>query len=329
MGDFFINYVEENILSNKYDKKYQKENTKQSDEKIIKTVRGLIVKALGGFYYVKPDDTDEIIECRARGLFRKNEITPLVGDHVLIEITENSLGYVVEIVDRKNSLIRPPVANIECLVLVVSFTDPKPNYLVIDKLTAIASKRDIPVVLVFTKTDLYFDESYIETYKKAGYKVYSVDSLSNQGVDELKPLFNSGIYVFCGNSGVGKSSLLNAIFPSLELKTGDISKKLGRGRHTTRHVELYSTGNGYIADTPGFSAIEFLQFEKMLCEDLQYCFPEINDRMENCKFTGCSHTKEKGCAIIDAVNNGEVARSRYDSYCTIYEELKQVKKWEL
>ncbi len=316
-------------MSKKYENKREKKSNEENICKIIKSTEGLIVKALGGFYYVKLFEDDSIIECRARGLFRKNDITPLVGDKVVVELTENSLGYVVDIVDRQNSLIRPPVANIECLVIVSSFTEPKPNYLVIDKLTAIASRRNIPVVIVFTKSGLLYDESYIETYKKAGYKVFCVDSITNDGIKEVKKIFLNGIYVFCGNSGVGKSSLLNAIFPNLELKTGDISKKLGRGRHTTRHVELYSTGSGYIADTPGFSAIEFLQFEKMLSEDVQYCFPEIDKRISECRFTGCSHTKEKDCAVIKAVENGEIARSRYESYCTIYEELKQVKKWEL
>lgn len=288
---------------------------------------GIIIKALGGFYYVRT--TDAIIECRACGAFRKAEISPCVGDDVTIEMTQGGKGYVVKIHQRKNSLIRPPVANIDRLAMVVSTISPLPNLLVIDKLCAIAARRDIPVVIIFTKIDIADHQPYMEIYKKAGFTVMGVDNMTGEGTPAVKELLSSGITAFCGNSGAGKSSLLNALYPDFNITTGEISKKLGRGKHTTRHVELYPTSeNGYIADTPGFSAIDFLQFERMTCDQLEFCFIEFEDYINKCQFTGCSHTVEKGCAILKALEQGEIPKSRHQSYCTIYDDLKQVKSWE-
>ncbi len=290
--------------------------------------KGLIVKALGGFYYVNIGN--EIIECRARGAFRKEDISPYVGDTVTIELTEQNKGYIMEIGERKNSLIRPPVANIDRLAMVVSSTAPRPNTLVIDKLTAIACRRDIPVVIIFTKIDMSDPVDVNDIYRKAGFTVFNVNNMTGEGCEAVKKELSSGITAFCGNSGVGKSSLLNALFGELKLATADISKKLGRGKHTTRHVELYKTDDGgYIADTPGFSAVDFLQFEKMTASALEDCFVDFQPYLGECRYTGCSHVAERDCAIRTAVADGEISESRYRSYCTIYEELKQVKQWEL
>lgn len=252
-----------------------------------------------------------------------------MGDRVEITPTEDGNGTVDKLLPRKNFLLRPPVANLDRLVMVVSCTQPAPNPLIIDKLTAIASHRGIPVVLVFTKTDLAHSE-YTPTYRKAGYPVYEVNSMTGEGSQPLKELLDSGLSVFCGNSGAGKSSLLNALFPGLGLATDAISKKLGRGKHTTRHVELYATaGGGYIADTPGFSAVEFVQCERMPARDLDRCFPEFLPYLDDCRYNGCSHTAERECGIRVALDAGEIPPSRHQSYCTIYHELKQVKEWDL
>ena len=289
---------------------------------------GLIIKALGGFYYVRT--ADSIIECRAKGAFRKEGISPCVGDSVTINMTDNGKGYVVQIAPRINSLIRPPVANIDRLAMIVSCIAPAPSTLVIDKLTAIARRRNIPVIVIFTKIDLANHERYSQIYRNAGFAVYTVDNMSGVGCKEVQEALKTGITAFCGNSGAGKSSLLNAIFPKLSILTGGISKKLGRGRHTTRHVELYETGEGgYIADTPGFSAVDFLQFERMTADQLEQCFLEFDDLIPQCRYTGCSHIKERDCAVRAAVEAGEIEKTRYQSYTTIYEELKQVKSWEL
>ncbi len=293
------------------------------------TMEGLILRSQGGFYQVRTQEAGEL-QCRGRGRFRKEDTQLVVGDRVQVAPTQEGCGFITGLLPRKNSLIRPPVANIDRLALVVSSTQPAPNLLVIDKLTAIAARREIPAVLIFTKSDLADTTALAALYEKAGYPTFQVDSLSGAGTAEVGKLFAQGITAFCGNSGAGKSSLLNAIFPELGLATGGISRKLGRGRHTTRHVELFPTGQGgYIADTPGFSAVEFLQFQRMPAQELDRCFPEFEDHRENCRFTGCSHRVEKGCAVLAALEAGEIARSRHESYCAIYEELKTLKEWEL
>lgn len=289
---------------------------------------GLILRSQGGFYQVRTATQD--YQCRGRGRFRKDATQLLVGDQVSVQPTGTDTGFITHLAPRKNFLIRPPVANISRLVMVVSSTQPAPNLLVIDKLTAIAARRDIPVALVFTKSDLADTASLAELYTRAGYPTYQVDSLSGTGTDALRRDLARGVTAFCGNSGAGKSSLLNAIYPQLGLATGEISQKLGRGRHTTRHVELFPTGEGgYIADTPGFSAVDFLQFERMPAAQLAACFPDFVPHTADCRFTGCSHRVEKGCAVLAAVEAGEIARSRHQNYCTIYEELRAIKDWEL
>ena len=291
-------------------------------------MQGRILKATGGFYYVLSDAV--LYECRARGLFRKNGVSPLVGDWVEIEETGEEKGYVTRILDRKNSLIRPPLANLDQLFLVVSVADPQPNLLVLDKLIAIAEHKKIEPFLIVTKTDLGEWETLAALYEKAGFQVFCTGLDQDSGLAMLRRSMEGKISAFCGNSGVGKSSLLNRIDSRLDLSTAQISQKLGRGRHTTRHVQLYPvSGGGYIADTPGFSSMDLERYEVILKEQLQYCFREFGPHLNQCRFTGCSHTKEKGCAVLAAMEEGEIASSRHASYCTLYEAAKNIKEWEL
>lgn len=290
---------------------------------------GLILRSQGGFYQVRAEDGTEY-QCRGRGRFRREETQLLVGDRVTVQVTGPDTGFIVEIAGRENFLVRPPVANLTRLALVVSATQPAPNLLVVDKLTAIAARRRIPVELVFTKSGLADTAALAELYAKSGFPVYRVDSLSGEGIPQVRDAFAQGVTAFCGNSGAGKSTLLNALYPQLGLATGEISRKLGRGRHTTRHVELFPTGEGgYIADTPGFSAVELLRYERMTADRLAECFPEFSKYTADCRFTGCSHRVEKGCAVLAAVESGEIPKSRHQSYRAIYEELKDIKDWQL
>ncbi len=303
-------------------------DNKDIEEKDLPKEEGLIVKATGGFYYVKSEE--KIYECRARGVFRKNEMSPLVGDKVTISVLPDKKGYIYSIHDRKNSLVRPPLANLDQLVMVISVADPAPNLLVMDKLIAVAEHQEVEPVIVFTKTDLADPSPYCDIYRKAGFKVYEVCAPEHEGTKRVLDMLKGKISAFCGNSGAGKSSLLNDIFPGLGLSTAEISKKLGRGRHTTRHTELFEiTGGGYVADTPGFSAIEMERVGVIRKDSLQYCFREFGPYLLKCKFTGCSHVSEKGCAVLEAVRNGAVPESRHKNYCVMYEEAKRLKEWEL
>lgn len=289
-------------------------------------VKGRIIKALGGFYYVSTGE--EILECRARGLFRREEQTPYVGDWVQVERTETGKGYLNELLPRKNFLIRPPVANLDQLVLVVATVEPPPNLLVLDKLIAIARHKEILPVLAVSKQDLGSSTQLEATYRQVGYAVYPVSSATGEGIEALREALRDKVTAFCGNTGVGKSSLLNALDTRLGLETDSISKKLGRGKHTTRHVELYPVAGGLVADTPGFSAVELERFETIYKDELQYCFLEFEDHIPACRFTGCSHTKEKGCAVLAAVEAGEIPPSRHESYLAMYEDAKKLNEWE-
>lgn len=287
--------------------------------------KGLIMKSTAGFYYVRCDD-GKIIECRARGIFRKQKISPLVGDRVVIE-HEGEKGTVAEIGERKNYLIRPPVANLDKLVIVSSVTEPAPSLLIIDKLTAIAVDKNIEPVVVFSKSDLADAEEYVNIYSKAGIQSFAISSKTGDGVDKLKDVFNGNVCALTGNTGVGKSSLLNCIAPELTLATSHISNKLGRGRHTTRTVELYELFGGYIADTPGFSSLDFENSEIILKENLPFCFPEFDKYIGQCKFVSCAHIGEKGCAVCLAADSGEIGKTRLDSYKMMYDEVKDYKEW--
>lgn len=294
-------------------------------------IRGRIVKSLGGFYYVADsEDPENVIECRARGAFRQQNIKPCVGDWVEVEMTAQGKGYVVEIQPRKNSLVRPPLANLDQLVLVVSIADPAPNAFVLDKLIAIAEYQQIEPVIVITKCDLADPEEFAEIYRKAGFSVFETESLEHRGIEAVMEMLRSKTSAFCGNSGAGKSTLLNAIDPRLSLDTGDISQKLGRGRHTTRHVELFELpSGGFVADTPGFSAVDLEKFQVILKDELAGCFREMRPYEGKCRFRGCSHTKEAGCAVLEAVKEGEISPSRHQSYVNLYELAKNIKEWEI
>ncbi len=292
-------------------------------------VKGKIVKGIGGFYYV--DTGSEVYECRARGNFRKQKITPLVGDNVEITVNDGDHENTIDkIFERKNSLVRPPLANIDRLFVIASVVDPKINTTVIDKLIAIAEYKKIEPIIVITKTDLDSSYSqYVEIYKNAGFKTVVCNNTTGSGADEIKALLTDCVCAFTGNTGVGKSTLLNNIFPELELETGETSKKLGRGKHTTRHCELFKTNGGYIADTPGFSSLDFERCEKILKEDLPYCFREFEPYLDLCRFnTNCSHVNDKGCAVVEALHEGKISKSRHESYVMMYNEVKDIKEWQ-
>ncbi len=288
-------------------------------------VTGLIIKATGGFYYVQTSQGS--FACRARGLFRKSGVTPYVGDHATLEPTEPGNGYIIALSPRKNSLLRPPVANLDRLGIVASCCQPAANPLVLDKLLVLAERQGIEPLLIITKSDLGSTAELEEIYRPAGFAVHCVSSHTGRGIAELARLLGQGITVLTGNSGAGKSSLLNALQPGLALETADISKKLGRGRHTTRHVELFPFGEGFIADTPGFSSLELERFEQLPAEELAACFPEFAPHLAHCRFPGCAHIKEKDCAVLAALEAGEIHPSRHRSYTLLYQQLKEAEKF--
>ena len=290
-------------------------------------LEGIIIKGIGGFYYVEA--AGEIYECKARGVFRKSGIKPLAGDRVSISINDKAENTIDEIFERKSVLMRPPVANVDRLFIVSSVSEPKPVLLIIDRLTALAVNKGIEPIVVFTKNDLGDADEYVEIYHRAGIKAFAVSCVTGEGVDAVKAELQNHISAFCGNTGVGKSSLLNAIDPELALKTGEISDKLGRGRHTTRHSELFKVEGGYVADTPGFSSFETEETEPILKDDLPFAFKEFEPYIGQCKFTSCLHVKDKGCRILQAVEDGEIPVSRHESYCAMMEQAKAIKEWEL
>ncbi|SEH45794.1 ribosome biogenesis GTPase [Ruminococcus flavefaciens] len=284
---------------------------------------GIIIKCLGGLYSV--ESPDGIYECKARGVFRNRGISPCVGDRVTVED-----GVITEIADRKNCIIRPPLANLDQLIFIVSTCEPAPNYLILDKFIAIAEYKGITPVVVITKTDLGDSSPIHEIYGGIGIDVVEVKYDDEASVEAVRKLLTGKISAFTGNSGAGKSTLLNAVDPTLNIATGEISKKLGRGRHTTRHAELYKlSGGGYIADTPGFSTFETNRYDIIRKEELAGCFREFEGLTDKCRFRDCAHVCEKGCAVVEAVERGEISKSRHESYKTMYEEAKQLKEWEL
>lgn len=290
-----------------------------------KLLDGIILKSIGGFYYIEA--AEEVYECKARGSFRNKGCKPIAGDRVKITVPESGYASIEEVYERKNSIIRPPLANIDTLVIVVSTCDPSPNTLVIDKMTAAAVSKDITPVIVISKSDLSSAESLKNIYSNSKIQTIEFSAEDCRGIDEVRALLPNKVTAFTGNSGVGKSTLLNTLFPELGLDTGVISKKLGRGRHTTRSVELYKFNGGYAADTPGFSTVDLQRYEIIEKEDLQYAFPEFDDFLGECQFVSCSHLCEKGCAVIRAVEDGLISRSRHDSYVAMYNEVKDLKKW--
>ena len=294
----------------------------------MRTLKGTIIKGIGGFYYVEA--ADEIFECKARGVFRKEKLTPLVGDKVTVSINDNAENTVDEIMPRKNVLTRPPVVNIDNLIIVVSTVEPKPSTLVIDKLIAVAEHKDIEPVIVITKSDLASAREIYDIYTLAGFNTIAVSNETGSSIDEVKAVLKGKISALTGNSGVGKTSLLNNLDSSLDLKTAHISKKLGRGRHTTRQAELYRVCGGFVVDTPGFSSFEIDKGDIIMKDELPYCFRDFSEYIDKCKFSpSCTHTADKGCAVIEAVNEGKISKSRHNSYVQLYNSVKDIKEWNL
>ncbi|MED3552235.1 ribosome small subunit-dependent GTPase A [Cytobacillus praedii] len=287
---------------------------------------GKIIKALSGFYYVLTGN--EIVQCRGRGVFRKNKITPLVGDEVVFQAENEKEGYILEVRERKNELVRPPIANVDQAILVFSAVEPDFSTALLDRFLVLVEFNRIKPIICITKMDLTNEEQnkeiqqYAVDYRKAGYDVLLTSSETEEGIKELYPYLEGEISVFAGQSGVGKSSLLNVLNPDLDLKTDDISSHLGRGKHTTRHVELIKVGQGLVADTPGFSSLEFMDIE---IPDLNFCFPEIEKLSEECKFRGCLHKAEPKCAVKAAIENRELPSYRYEHYITFLQEIKDRK----
>ena len=288
---------------------------------------GRIIRSLSGFYDVQIPG--QVVTCRARGILRKEGNSPLTGD--LVEITmERGKGMVEKILPRRNSFVRPAVANVDALVVFAANVNPVTEPFLIDRVAAIAGDQEVPVYLCVNKCDLDPALDLVRIYEKAGFSVICTSAETGDGVETLRELLRGKLTAFTGNSGVGKSSILNRLCPELALPTGEVSEKLGRGRHTTRHVELYSLGEDtYVADTPGFSSFDTDQMDVILKENLQYAFPDFGPYIGRCRFDDCSHRKEPGCAVRAALEAGELERTRYDSYLRLYEKASQINLWEL
>ena len=290
-------------------------------------VEGRIQKALSGFYYV--DTGTEVLTCRARGKFRKDGVSPLVGDRVEVRELGNGEGFVEAILPRKNAFTRPAVANIDQLVVIASGAIPKTDPFLIDRVAAIAALKGCEVIILLNKCDLDSADNLYQIYRAAGFQTLRVSAQTGEGLEELIPLISNKLSAFTGNSGVGKSSILNALDPEFQLRVGEVSDALGRGRHTTRHVELFHLSCGAdIVDSPGFSSFETDELNLELKHRLPDTFREFQPYLEHCRFVGCSHTKEKGCAVLEAVRRGDIQKSRHASYLRLYEELKPLKDWQ-
>ncbi len=289
--------------------------------------KGIVLKGIGGFYYV--DTADGIYECRARGKLRLRGESPLAGDEVLIEAAEDKTGYLMEILPRKNSLVRPAVSNIDNLFVVASEADPKTDLFLIDKVSVIAVRQKIRVFVVLNKCDLDTADEYFRIYTEAGFTVIRTSAVTHEGIEKVREHLPGKLSAFTGNSGVGKSSLINLLLPDLYLETGELSRKIGRGCHTTRKVELMKLPEDtYVADTPGFSAFDLTKMDSLSKEDLEDAFFEFSPYLGKCRFVGCSHVKEKGCAVLGAVKSGLIRQSRHNSYVCLYESVKNMKEWE-
>ena len=293
----------------------------------MRETTGRIIRSLSGFYDVMTEDG--LVTCRGRGILRKAGQSPLTGDMVRISVDKGK-GMVEQVLPRKNAFVRPAVANVDALVVFAANVNPVTEPFLIDRVAAIAGDQEVEVILCVNKCDLDPAVDLVRIYRKAGFSVICASAETGEGVEDLRNLIRGKLVAFTGNSGVGKSSILNRLCPALELPTGEVSEKLGRGRHTTRHVELYDLGEGtLVADTPGFSSFDTDQMDVILKENLQYAFPDFGAYLGRCQFHDCSHRREPGCAVRSAVDSGEVEPSRYDSYLRLYEKAAQIKEWEL
>ncbi len=291
-------------------------------------MQGKIIKGIAGFYYVYT--TEGIVECKAKGIFRKEQIKPLVGDLVSIELTdkEKLLGNIVDILPRKNQLIRPAAANIDQALVIFAIVKPDPNYNLLDRFLINMEQQKLPCIICFNKKDIASEEEKAElvsAYGGCGYEVLFVSGKQNEGIEEIKARLQGKTTVVAGPSGVGKSTIINALCPQAQMETGEISRKIERGKHTTRHAELFAVSEDtYICDTPGFTSLSLFDMDK---EDLQGFYPEFAEYEKNCKFGGCSHISEPVCGVKDALNEGKISRVRYENYVMLYEELKGKKKY--
>lgn len=289
---------------------------------------GTIVKALSGFYYVDVGAERELVTCRGRGKLRHQKIKPLVGDHVDITINADGTGMVDEVLPRTNQFQRPMVANMEQLVILASEAIPVTDPFLIDRMISLAEYKGCEPIICFNKWDLEPADRLVELYRSAGFQTFAISARTGEGLAQLLEVLHGKISAFTGNSGVGKSSVLNALCPQFHLEVGQVSEKLGRGRHTTRHVELFRVGGGLVADTPGFSAFDVEQMELIPKEKLADTFREFRPYLEQCRFVGCAHLKERGCAVRQAVEDGVISPSRYQSYARLYEQVKSRPQWE-
>ena len=288
---------------------------------------GQIIKALSGFYYVRSAE-GALTECRARGIFRKEHISPLVGDFVEFSV-ERGKGMIESILPRKNSFVRPAVSNLDALVILASGANPVTDPFLIDRVSAIAGNQNVPVLVCVNKIDLNDGEKLIGIYRHAGFDVFPTSAETGAGVDALMQAIEGKTVAFTGNSGVGKSSILNTMDADFSVATGEVSDKLGRGRHTTRHVELYRLPNGAsVIDTPGFSSFDTDQMELILKENLQYAFPDFAPFLGKCRYNACAHLHEPDCAVLQALKDGQIEPSRHASYARLYESAKEIKLWE-
>ena len=294
---------------------------------MAKISTGRIIRSLSGFYEVStPEGT---VTCRARGSLRRTGESPLTGDMVEISV-EKGKGMVEKILPRQNQFVRPAVANVDALVVFAANTNPVTEPFLIDRVAAIAGDQGVDVILCINKCDLDPAEDLIRIYTHAGFQVIAASAETGDGVEQLRRAIRGKLTAFTGNSGVGKSSILNRLCPGLNLPTGEVSEKLGRGRHTTRHVELYDLGEQtYVADTPGFSSFDTDQMDVILKQNLQYAFPDFEAHIGSCQFHDCTHRKEPGCAVRAALADGLIEQTRYDSYLRLYEKASQIKEWEL
>ena len=294
---------------------------------MMKKTEGRIIKSLSGFYDVQT--SEGVVTCRGRGILRRGGESPLTGDLVEISV-EKGKGMVERILPRKNRFIRPAVANVDALVVFAANVNPVTEPFLIDRVAAIAGDQEVAVYICVNKCDLDPAVDLVRIYRNAGFSVIPASAETGEGVEELRGLIQGKLTAFTGNTGVGKSSMLNALCPQLQLATGEVSEKLGRGRHTTRHVELFCLDeNTFVADTPGFSSFDTEQMDVLLKENLQYAFPDFAPYIGGCQFHDCSHRAEPDCAIRRAVEEGRVEKTRYDSYLRLYEKASQIKLWEL
>ncbi len=293
---------------------------------------GIIIKSTGGLYTVEKED-GSLEECRAKGAFRHARITPLAGDRVVFEKEEGKEGFITEIKDRKNSLIRPAVANVDLLCMVVAVKDPDPDLFILDKLLAVAKKNGIDVLIIVNKVDTANPKELIGAYNEAGFETVEISAVNKQdfedAVKSIRERVVGKVSFFTGASGVGKSSVLNAVFPELCLETGEISKKIQRGKHTTRVTTLFKMGeNTYVGDTPGFSMLDVAGFNMLDVDSLLSSFPDIEKFACDCKYKKCTHVCEDGCNVMQALKDGKIVPSRHLSYVTLFNELKNIKPWD-